>query len=76
MPNSPSVKEGIYGQVPDLPPRVDRAAKPMGILTTPSKYCYNVLLNLLPKARLPFCSIFQLKVLETRLWYSEKKTHR
>lgn len=27
-------KEGVYGQVPDLPPRVDRAAKPMGLLTT------------------------------------------
>ncbi|XP_066261904.1 tight junction protein ZO-1 isoform X1 [Euwallacea similis] len=37
MPNSPGAKEGIYGTAPDLPPRVDRAAKPMGILTTPSK---------------------------------------
>nr|CAI5852690.1 unnamed protein product [Callosobruchus analis] len=31
------MKEGVYGQVPDLPPRVDRAAKPMGLLTTPGK---------------------------------------
>ncbi|XP_074027652.1 zonula occludens-like protein polychaetoid isoform X3 [Leptinotarsa decemlineata] len=30
-------KDGIYGQVPDLPPRIDRAAKPMGLLTTPNK---------------------------------------
>ncbi|KAJ8981906.1 hypothetical protein NQ317_007298 [Molorchus minor] len=30
-------KEGIYGQVPDLPPRIDRAVKPMGLLTTPNK---------------------------------------
>ncbi|KAJ8928951.1 hypothetical protein NQ314_018413, partial [Rhamnusium bicolor] len=30
-------KEGVYGQVPDLPPRVDRAVKPMGLLTTPNK---------------------------------------
>lgn len=30
-------KEGVYGQVPDLPPRVDRAIKPMGLLTTPNK---------------------------------------
>lgn len=37
IPNSPTTKEGIYGQAPDLPPRVDRAAKPMGLLTTPSK---------------------------------------
>ncbi|ENN70596.1 hypothetical protein YQE_12771, partial [Dendroctonus ponderosae] len=37
VPNSPTTKEGIYGQAPDLPPRVDRAAKPMGLLTTPSK---------------------------------------
>lgn len=27
-------KEGLYGQAPDLPPRVDRAVKPMGLLTT------------------------------------------
>ncbi|XP_060522742.1 tight junction protein ZO-1 isoform X2 [Cylas formicarius] len=33
---SPS-KEGIYGGAPDLPPRVDRAAKPMGLVTTPGK---------------------------------------
>ncbi|KAG5898442.1 hypothetical protein JTB14_036524 [Gonioctena quinquepunctata] len=33
---SPS-KDGIYGQVPDLPPRIDRAAKPMGLVTTPNK---------------------------------------
>ncbi|XP_056639868.1 tight junction protein ZO-1-like isoform X1 [Diorhabda sublineata] len=33
---SPS-KEGLYGQVPDLPPRVDRAVKPMGLLTTSNK---------------------------------------
>ncbi|XP_050513704.1 tight junction protein ZO-2 isoform X2 [Diabrotica virgifera virgifera] len=31
-------KDGVYGQVPDLPPRVDRAAKPgMGLLTTSNK---------------------------------------
>ncbi|XP_030745371.1 tight junction protein ZO-1 isoform X2 [Sitophilus oryzae] len=30
-------KEGLYGTAPDLPPRVDRAAKPMGIVTTPGK---------------------------------------
>lgn len=30
-------KDGVYGQVPDLPPRVDRAIKPMGLLTTPGK---------------------------------------
>ncbi|XP_076275264.1 zonula occludens-like protein polychaetoid isoform X2 [Rhynchophorus ferrugineus] len=36
IPNSPS-KEGIYGTAPDLPPRVDRAVKPMGIVTTPGK---------------------------------------
>lgn len=34
IPNSPA-KDGIYGQAPDLPPRVDRAVKPMGLLTTP-----------------------------------------
>ncbi|CAH1186640.1 unnamed protein product [Phyllotreta striolata] len=33
---SPS-KEGVYGQVPELPPRVDRAIKPMGLLTTTNK---------------------------------------
>ncbi|XP_050302350.1 uncharacterized protein LOC126740396 isoform X3 [Anthonomus grandis grandis] len=37
MPNSPLAKEGLYGTAPDLPPRVDRAAKPMGILATPGK---------------------------------------
>ncbi|KAL1497924.1 hypothetical protein ABEB36_008804 [Hypothenemus hampei] len=37
IPNSPLAKDGIYGQAPDLPPRVDRAVKPIGILTTPSK---------------------------------------
>lgn len=36
MDQSPA-KEGVYGQVPDLPPRVDRAIKPMGLLTTPGK---------------------------------------
>lgn len=31
-------KEGIYGQTaPDLPPRIDRAVKPMGLLTTAHK---------------------------------------
>lgn len=30
-------KDGVYGQVPDLPPRIDRAVKPMGLLTTPGK---------------------------------------
>ncbi|XP_064213330.1 tight junction protein ZO-1 isoform X3 [Tribolium castaneum] len=32
-----SPKEGVYGQVPDLPPRIDRAIKPISLLTTPSK---------------------------------------
>ncbi|KAJ8915042.1 hypothetical protein NQ315_016017 [Exocentrus adspersus] len=32
MEQSPS-KDAVYGQVPDLPPRVDRAIKPMGLLT-------------------------------------------
>lgn len=27
-------KEGLYGQAPDLPPRIDRAVKPLGLLTT------------------------------------------
>lgn len=27
-------KEALYGQAPDLPPRVDRAVKPLGLLTT------------------------------------------
>lgn len=36
MEQSPA-KDGVYGQVPDLPPRVDRAIKPMGLMTTPSK---------------------------------------
>ncbi|XP_018564765.1 tight junction protein ZO-1 isoform X2 [Anoplophora glabripennis] len=36
MEQSPS-KDAVYGQVPDLPPRVDRAIKPMGLLMTPSK---------------------------------------
>lgn len=27
-------KEGLYNQAPDLPPRIDRAVKPMGLLTT------------------------------------------
>ncbi|XP_019880421.1 tight junction protein ZO-1 isoform X2 [Aethina tumida] len=30
-------KEAVYGTAPDLPPRVDRAAKPMGLLTTTNK---------------------------------------
>lgn len=30
-------KEGVYGQVPDLPPRIDRAVKPIGIVTSPNK---------------------------------------
>ncbi|KAK9883620.1 hypothetical protein WA026_001793 [Henosepilachna vigintioctopunctata] len=30
-------KEGLYGHIPDLPPRVDRGAKPLGILNSPSK---------------------------------------
>lgn len=30
-------KEGLYGQAPDLPPRIDRAVKPMGLLTTTNK---------------------------------------
>lgn len=30
-------KEVVYGTAPDLPPRVDRAVKPMGLLTTPTK---------------------------------------
>lgn len=30
---SPS-REGLYSAAPDLPPRVDRAVKPMGLLTT------------------------------------------
>ncbi|XP_045478453.1 tight junction protein ZO-1 isoform X4 [Harmonia axyridis] len=32
-------KEGLYGHIPDLPPRVDRGAKPMGgsALSSPSK---------------------------------------
>lgn len=30
-------KEGLYGTAPDLPPRVDRAVKPLGLLTTPNK---------------------------------------
>lgn len=30
-------KEGLYGQAPDLPPRIDRAVKPMGLLTTANK---------------------------------------
>lgn len=30
-------KEGLYGQAPDLPPRIDRAVKPMGLLTTSNK---------------------------------------
>ncbi|CAG9812618.1 unnamed protein product, partial [Phaedon cochleariae] len=36
-PDQAAPKEGVYGQVPDLPPRVDRAAKPAGILATPNK---------------------------------------
>lgn len=32
-----SPKEPMYGTAPDLPPRVDRAAKPLGLLTTPGK---------------------------------------
>ncbi|XP_063904633.1 tight junction protein ZO-1 isoform X4 [Zophobas morio] len=32
-----SPKEGVYGQVPDLPPRIDRAIKPIGLITTPNK---------------------------------------
>lgn len=27
-------REGLYSTAPDLPPRVDRAVKPMGLLTT------------------------------------------
>lgn len=30
-------KEGVYGQVPDLPPRIDRAIKPIGLVTSPNK---------------------------------------
>lgn len=32
-----SPKEGMYSTAPDLPPRVDRAVKPLGLLTTPNK---------------------------------------
>lgn len=32
-----SPKEPMYGTAPDLPPRVDRAVKPLGLLTTPGK---------------------------------------
>lgn len=32
-----SSREGLYGTAPDLPPRVDRAVKPLGLLTTPTK---------------------------------------
>ncbi|KAL3274536.1 hypothetical protein HHI36_015918 [Cryptolaemus montrouzieri] len=36
-PTRTTSKEGLYGHIPDLPPRVDRGAKPMGILNSPSK---------------------------------------
>lgn len=35
--HSKGMKEGVYGTAPDLPPRVDRAVKPMGLVTTPGK---------------------------------------
>lgn len=37
-PTRTGSKEGLYGHIPDLPPRVDRGAKPMGgILASPTK---------------------------------------
>ncbi|CAH0563619.1 unnamed protein product [Brassicogethes aeneus] len=35
--DQPPAKENLYGTAPDLPPRVDRGAKPMGLLTTTNK---------------------------------------
>ncbi|XP_071051834.1 tight junction protein ZO-1 isoform X3 [Onthophagus taurus] len=37
QPISPTGREGIYGTAPDLPPRVDRAVKPLGLISTPTK---------------------------------------
>lgn len=34
IPTEVGQKEGLYGQAPDLPPRIDRAVKPLGLLTT------------------------------------------
>lgn len=37
-PQRDGSREGLYSAAPDLPPRVDRAAKPMGLLpNTPTK---------------------------------------
>lgn len=33
----PALKDGMYNSAPDLPPRVDRAAKPLGLVNTPTK---------------------------------------
>lgn len=32
-----SSREGLYSTAPDLPPRVDRAVKPLGLVATPTK---------------------------------------